>query len=168
MNKKQRTIKTINNKRNLWFSVFCFLFFVFYLLLPSFSFIPRPNLVWGLAQNQSISPPATLEEARGIGERIIHGTIGALPKILERIWKEEVLPVWRGMYNWAKKNFWDPYLQPFLQKIQKIFKKEVEKRKEIIKEEFPKEKKELKKEIKEEIIPKTIPTLWQKFKELIK
>ncbi|PIR71588.1 MAG: hypothetical protein COX89_01500 [Candidatus Nealsonbacteria bacterium CG_4_10_14_0_2_um_filter_37_10] len=135
---------------------------MFGVLLPSFSF----------GQNQLISPSETLEEAKEIGERVIKGAIESLPRILERIWKEKVLPIWQGMYNWAKKNLWDPYIWPFLkniwQKIQAIFRKKVEKRKEIIEEEFEKEKEKLKKEVKEEIIPKTTQSLWEKFKELIK
>lgn len=132
-------------------------------LLPSFSFAPTPNLVWGFAQKEIITPPETLEEAKEIGERTIKGTIESFPKILERVWREEVLPIWRGMYNWAKKNFWDPYIWPSLKKIESIFKKEMGERKPIIKEEFKKEKEELKEEA-----PKIGKSLWERFKELIK
>ena len=135
---------------------------IFGVLLPSFVFF----------QEQPVSPPKTLEEAKEIGERAIKEVIESLTRILEKIWKEEVLPIWQGMYNWVKKNFWDPYLWPFLQKIwqriEAIFKKEAEKRKEIFEKEFQKEKMELKKEIKEEILPKATKSLWEKFKELIK
>lgn len=118
-----------------------------------------PILVF--AQFQPISPPGTLQEAREIGERGFKEGIEKLPGILEKIWKEEVLPIWRGMYNWAKKNIWDLYIFP-------LFKKEVKQKKEVFKKELEKEKKELKEEIKVEIFPETFKSLWQELREFIK
>jgi len=111
---------------------------------------------FGLAQNQPITRPETLEEAKEMGKRAFETTQKELPRILEKIWKEEVLPVWQKMYDWFKENIWS--------KITPRAKEEIEKRKPVIEEEFKKEKEEL---LKEEI-PKVGKSLWEKFKELIK
>jgi len=141
------------------------------LVVPFFVFVPTPNLAWGIARAEPISPPETLEETREIGERILETVPKELPGVLERIWKGEVLPIWRRIYNWAKKNLWDPYIWPFFQniwqRIQAIFRKEIRERKEIIEEELERKKEEFKKEMKEEV-PKVTKSIWQRFKELIK
>ncbi|NCO80510.1 hypothetical protein GW869_01910, partial [bacterium] len=46
------------------------------LLLPIFSF----------AQNQPITPPKTLEEAKEIGEKALEVSKTKLPGIIEKIW----------------------------------------------------------------------------------
>ena len=131
---------------------------IFGVLLPSFAFF----------QEQPVSPPETLEEAREIGERALEVSKKELPGILEKIWKEEVLPIWQKMYDWFKTNIW-PKIEFFFKKeVEPRAKGEIEKRKPIIKEEFKKEKEELKKEVKEEVFPKAFKSLWEKFKELIK
>ncbi|MDI6602859.1 MAG: hypothetical protein QME57_01925 [Patescibacteria group bacterium] len=139
---------------------------IFGLLLPSFSFAPTPNLVWGFAQQPLIKAPETLEEAKEMGEKILEVTKKELPGILERIWREEVLPIWQKLWNFFKK-LWNFYVWPAIKKLwQKIatpFKKEIERRKPIIEKEFKKEKQELKTEV-----PKVGKSLWEKFKELIK
>lgn len=115
-------------------------------LLPNFAFL----------QSQTITPPETLNEAKSMGEKFWGIVKNELGQIIVKIWKEEVWPIWLKMYNWAKKNLWDPYLGPLLGK-------EIEKRKPVIKEEFQKEKKELKEEA-----PRLSKSLWERFKELIK
>jgi hypothetical protein len=125
------------------------------LLLPSFSFAQE--------QVPPIKAPETIEEVKEMGEKALEVGEKELPGIIERIWKEEVLPIWQKMYDWFKTNIWP--------KIQGWFKKEVtpeiEKRKPLIKEEFQKEKKEMKESAKTEL-PKVSKSLWEKFKELIK
>lgn len=126
------------------------------LLLPSFSF----------AQLQSFQTPETLEEAKEMGEKAGEEIKEKLPGILEKMWKEDILPVWEKMYEkWSE--WWDSSIQPWLQsiwgKIATLFGKEVEKRKPIIEEEFKKEKEEIKEEL-----PEVTKSLWEKFKELIK
>ena len=116
---------------------------IFGLLLPSFSF----------AQPQSFQTPETLEEAKEMGEKALETTQEKLPGILEKIWKEDVLPIWEKMYNWFLINIWP--------KIESWFKEEVEKRKPIIEEEFKKEKEEVKEEL-----PEVTKSLWEKLKEL--
>ena len=129
---------------------------MFGLLLPSFSF----------AQNQALEQPETLEEAKEMGEEAGEEIKAKLPGILEKLWKEDVLPVWEKMYEkWSE--WWDSSIQPWLQniweKIAVLFGKEIEKRKPIIEEEFEKEKEEVKEEL-----PKVTKSLWEKFKELLK
>ena len=124
--------------------------------MPSFSF----------AQLQSFQTPETLEEAKEMGEKAGEEIKEKLPGILEKMWKEEVLPRWQEMYEkWSE--WWDSSIQPWLQniweKIAALFGKEIEKRKPIIEEEFQKEKEEIKKEL-----PKVTKSLWERFKELIK
>jgi len=119
---------------------------IFGLFSPFFSF----------AQEKPITPPETLEKAKEIGK----GFPERIAETLERVWREEVLPLWQKIYNWLKKTLWDPYISPF-------FKREIEKRKPIIEEEFQKEKKEIKEEVKTEL-PKAGKSLWERFKELIR
>lgn len=107
-----------------------------------------------------IKVPETFEEAQKIGERALGASKKLLPGIIEKVWKEEVMPMWQKMRNWFKKNIWDPYIAPALEK-------EIEKRKPIIEEEFQKEKKEMEESVKEEV-PRIGKSLWDKFKELIK
>lgn len=109
------------------------------LILPSFSF----------GQTQSFQTPETLEEAKEIGKEALATAQKELPGILEKIWKDDILPVWEKMHNWFMANIWT--------KIESWFNSE------LIKEEFQKEKQEIKKEA-----PEIGKTLWEKFKELIK
>lgn len=120
------------------------------ILLPGFSF----------CQTQPITPPENLEEVKEMGEKAFKTSEKELPGTLEKIWKEEVLPIWQRMYDWFKKTVWDPCLGPF-------FQREIEKRKPEIKEGFEKEKKEMKEEVKTEL-PKVGKSLWERFKEAFK
>lgn len=139
------------NKNKL--AILLILFFIF----PVFNF----------AFAQTITQPETLEEAGEIGERALNVGEEQMPGTLEKIWKEEALPIWQKMYNWAKRNFWDYRLGPWLKNIWqgtvRVFNQEAEKREPIIQEEFAKEKKELKQEA-----PQVGKTLWEKLKELIR
>jgi predicted histidine transporter YuiF (NhaC family) len=111
--------------------------------------------------------PETIEEAKEVGEKVAKETKEKLPGIFERIWKEEILPIFKKIGNWLK-NIWNSYIFPkikaIFQKILSFFGKEIKKRKPQIKEEFEKEKEkeEMKKEIK-----KTKESLWQRFREII-
>lgn len=127
-------------------------------LLPNFAFL----------KDQPVGPPKTLGEAKEMGLSFFKEAKEKLPGILAEIWKGEVLPFWRKMFNWFKENIWPKILSWFKKNIEKPAKEEIEKRKEIIKEELKKEAEETKKEIKEEVIPKTTKSLWEKFKELLR
>jgi len=116
------------------------------LILPFFSF----------AQT---TPPETLEGAKEAGEKALEIGGKELPGIMERIWKEEVLPVWLNIWNWLKSKTWS--------KIERWFLPEYEKRKQYFEENFGLEKEEMEEELKTEV-PKVTKPLWEKFKELIK
>jgi len=117
--------------------------------------------IFSLAQTKSVTTPDTLEEAGEMGEKALKTAEEELPGILERIWKEEVLPFWQKMYDWCKANIW-PRIEGWFKKIEISIKEEIEKRKPTVKEEFEKEKEEIKEEA-----PQIGKTLWEKLKELI-
>ena len=128
------------------------------IILPNFSF----------GQEQvPLKAPGTLEEAKEWLKRAFEVLKIELPKTIKKIWEENVLPVWKKMWNWAKTNIWENNLKPWFQGvwegILKIFGKELEKRKPIIEEEFEKEKEEVKTEV-----PKVGKSLLEKFKDLLK
>jgi len=130
---------------------------IFGFFLPSFSF----------AQEQPFQPPKTLEGAKEMGEKFGEAAKEKLPGILEKLWKEEVMPIWSKMWNWAKNwlenAVWPWIIGFFKEKIKSSLEEEIEKRKPIIKEEFEKEKQEIKKEA-----PEVGKSLWERFKEIIK
>ena len=126
---------------------------IFGVFLPSFSF----------AQPQSFQTPETLEEAKKMGEKALETTQKELPGILEKIWKEEVLPVWQKMYDWFEVNVLPKIKSWFKKEIEPKVKEEIEKRKPVVEEEFQKEKEEVKEEL-----PEVTKSLWENFKELIK
>lgn len=124
------------------------------LILPSFS----------LTAQVQLQPPENLDEAKKIGEKALEVSKKELPGIVEKIWKEEVLPVWQKMYDWFRENIWERYILPFFKKeVEPRTRQEIEKRKPIIQEEFQKEEKELKEEV-----PIVGKSLWEKFKDIIK
>ena len=127
------------------------------LLLPGFAFS---------IQQPSIEAPETLEEAEKITKKALDVVEKEMPGILERMWREEVIPVWKNMWEWFR-NVWNTHIWPRIetlwQKIQELFGKEIEKRRPIIEEELEKEKEEIKEEL-----PEIGRSLWQRFKKLIK
>ena len=129
--------------------IFLIVFVILSLSLSGFSF----------AQEKTIKAPETLEEAKEMGERGIEEGKRKLPDIIVKIWKEEVLPVWKRMYEWFYDNIWLKTKAWFQREVYPRTKEELEQRKQIIKEEFPKERQELEEEL---------PTLWGRFLELIK
>lgn len=124
-----------------------------------------PNL--GFAQQKTIEPPETLGEAKEMGEKFAEEAKEKMPGILGKIWKEDVIPVWKTMWEWTE-SWWQETVWPwfssfFKEKVKPSLEEEIEKRKSIIKTEFQKEKEELKKET-----PKVGESLWERFKEIIK
>ena len=94
-----------------------------------------------LAQTQPISPPETLEEAKEMGKKALEVSQKELPGILEKVWKEEVLPIWQKMYDWFKINIWPKIESWFKKEVEPRVKEEVEKRKPIIRKSLKKKKK---------------------------
>jgi hypothetical protein len=119
------------------------------------------------AQEQTSEPPATLEEARQLGEESLEVTKEEMPGILERIWKEEVIPFWQKMWDWFK-IFWKDTLWPWIKglwerRIKPPVEEEVEKRKEIAEEKLEEEKEGLQKTF----VPEGIRSLWEEIEGLI-
>jgi len=125
-------------------------------VLPSFA-----------SAQEVLQAPETLEEAQEFGEEVLGKTKEQLPGILERAWKEDILPIWRKMLQmWS--SFWDNTVQPWLvsiaDKIKVLLGQEIEKRKPYIEQELEKETEELIEDIEKEI-PKA-KSLWERLKEL--
>jgi hypothetical protein len=120
-----------------------------------------------LGQTQIPNQPENLEEAKQLGEKAVEFTKKEGPGLMQKVWTDEALPIWKKMFEWVKTRFWDDWIGPWLKNIWaksvSIFKGEVSERKPVVEEEFQKEKQELKKEA-----PEVGKTLWQKFQELIK
>lgn len=116
-----------------------------------------------LAQQDGFQAPENLEEIQEIGEQAYEKGKQELPGILERIWQQSVLPVWKKMYDWFMINVWPKIEGFFKREVRPRVEQEVEKRKPIIEEEFEKEKQEMKEEL-----PKVSKSIWEKFKELWK
>ncbi len=121
-------------------------------LLPNFAF----------AQEDLITAPESFEEVKELGERALEVGEKELPGTLERIWQEEVLPVWQKMYDWFKDNLWTKIENWYTTTVKPRAEEEIEKRKPEVEKELEKEKEEMKAEGKE--IGKS---LWEKFKEII-
>ncbi len=125
-----------------------------------------PN--FSLAQETIKKAPETLEQVQEFGEEVFEKSKEQLPGILEKSWKEEVLPIWRKMRQiWS--NWWDNTIQPWLisivDKIKVLLGQEIEKRKPYIEQELKKETGELIEDIGKEI-PRA-KSLWERFKELL-
>ncbi|MDD2696765.1 MAG: hypothetical protein PHE52_01230 [Candidatus Pacebacteria bacterium] len=119
--------------------------------------------VFSLAQTENqVTPPETLDEAKQMGEKALEVGQKELPGIIERIWKEEVMPIWQKMFDWFKANIWPKIADWF----KKFITPEIEKRKPVIEGEFQKEKQEMKESAQTEL-PKAWDYLWEKFKQLI-
>ena len=122
-------------------------------LLPNFAF----------SQDDLITAPEDFEEVKELGERALEVGEKELPGTLERIWKEEVLPVWQKMYDWFKDNIWPKIENWYVSIIKPRAEEEIEKRRPEVEEELQKEKEEMKAEGKE-----LGKSLWEKFIEIIK
>jgi hypothetical protein len=123
--------------------------------------------VLGFAQEEPLEPPATLEEAKQLGEESLEVTKEEMPGILERIWKEEVLPFWKKIWDWLK-DFWKDTLWPWIRglwerRVKPPVEEEVEKRKEIVEENIEKEKEELQKTL----VPEGFRSIWKELKGLV-
>jgi hypothetical protein len=126
-----------------------------------------PNI--SRAETTILKVPENTEEAQSFLSDIWTKMKNIIPGEMERLWKQEVLPMWKKMMDvWSK--WWDTSIQPWLEnvwdKIMSLLGKEVEKRKPYIEEEFQKEKDEFIEEA-DQRIPDQGRSLWEKFKELI-
>ncbi|MFC1789745.1 hypothetical protein ACFLYY_02075 [Patescibacteria group bacterium] len=123
--------------------------------------------VFSVAQDIPVQIPEDFEEAKEFGGKVLETSEKELPGAIERIWNEEVIPLWKKMYGWAKENIWDSRISPWLKRTwettKNIFRGEVERRKPQVEEDFQQEKNELKEEA-----PVVGKSLWERFKEIIK
>ena len=130
---------------------------IFGLILPSFSFL----------RSERIMPPETPEEIKELGEKAVETTKEEGPGISEKIWKEEILPVWQRMWSWTK-NYWNDALWPWItelcssftqrftgaikgfweRRIKPPMEEEVEKKKEVVEERVEEGKKEIEEKLK--------------------
>jgi len=88
--------------------------------------------------------------------RVVDFILYDLPGIVKEAFEENVLPIWKEMYEWFKENVWV--------KIKPLTEKEIEKIKQITEEETQKEREELIKEIGDISIKNSF---WEKMKELL-
>lgn len=138
------------------------------LLLSLLIMVVIPSFSWA-QEIKIIKTPENTDEIKTFLNDIWERIKNILPKEMERIWKEEVLPIWNKMRDiWSK--WWDTSIQPWLKtiwnKIMSLLGKEVEKRKPYIEEEFQKEKEEFIEEA-DKRVPEKGRSLWERFKELI-
>ena len=71
--------------------------------------------------------------------RVVDFILYSLPGMVKETFEENVLPVWKEMYEWFMENVWA--------KIKPLTEKEIEKIKQMAEEETQKERKELIKDI---------------------
>src|SRR4030042_181798 len=120
-----------------------------------------------LAQNSQSGPPENIDQAKEMGEKALEVTKTQAPGIISDVWKEEVVPVWKKMFGWAKEKIWDDWLSPWLKNlwatILRILKVEVENRVPGAQQEIQKEKEQIQAEA-----PQVGRSLWDKFLEIIK
>ena len=102
----------------------------------------------------AVSVPENQEEIKAFGEKALQAGENQLPGMIEKMWREEVVPVWQKMWDWL--------LSHLGSRVKSWLKPEVEKRKSFIEEDFPGEKQEMQQEAKS-----GASSLWNKFKELI-
>jgi len=122
-----------------------------------------PVFSWAENASEPIRAPGTIEEAKELGEEALEVSQKKLPGTLEKIWNEDIIPVWERMYNWYLQNIWPKIESWFKKEVEPRVEEEIEKRKPILEEEFQKEKEELKEEI-----PEVSKSLWERFRELIR
>ncbi|MDO8470799.1 MAG: hypothetical protein Q7S63_02360 [bacterium] len=133
-------------------------YFLFVLL-----FIP---LITFAQQEEGTGPfvqPQTLDEAKGVGEKIL----GGLPEAMGTIWKNEVAPIWAYMFSWAQ-DTWNRAVgwrvEELIERTKAILAGEIEKKSPIIQQEFEKKKQETIQEIQ----GKESQDLLQRFLDLFK
>ena len=108
------------------------------------------------ASSGIIAPPQTLDEAKGVGEQILL----LLPKTMQQVWNEEVLPIWSKAWVIAQ-DLWIKYVWWRIEP-------EFNRRKALIPGELEKEKEELSQEFQTELESQGgLQGLWERFKVLI-
>ena len=154
--------KDYNIVRRFTFSILL-LSLVFVFTLPTFS-PPTPALAQESAQQIGKDPvlrtPDTIEEARESILKVEGKIFQAIPRLIGKMWSEQILPMWRQMGNWTKEEIWEKRILPALQtisdRVKKLLGREVEKRTESAKERL------------EEQTERAKQDLWERFKALFR
>jgi|GEM_PF-579608 len=132
----------------------------------------------GFCQEAPISQPETAEETKNFIIKGFEIIKERMPNAIKNIWQEQVLPIWKKMWDLFK-NFWNNYIKSFfsyfwysflkpkiqfvIQEVKEFLGQEIEEKKPIIEEELQKEKEKIREEI-----PTVSKSLWQKLKDLIR
>lgn len=136
------------------------------LLLSILSGILFTNFAFAENYMNQTRIPENVDEGKNFISRIFDEFIKRFPEIARKTWEEEILPLWKKMYEIAV-NFWKNHLESAFfdlwNKIKSIASKEIQERKPQIKEDFEQEKKELKEEA-----PAVGKSVWQRLKDLVK
>jgi len=127
---------------------------------------------------EPLKVPGTVEEAQNAAKSGAKTIMEKTPTIIKTIWQEQVMPIWRKMWNLFKdfwvsfikdffRNLWystlKPQIKSIIEKVQGILGKEIEKQTPLIEENFQKEKKQMSEEL-----PQVTESFWQRFKGLLK
>jgi hypothetical protein len=145
-----------------------FIFSFIFLIGGTFIFAPS----FTEAQKDPIlETPETLEEVQRAtieqGNKISEGLLGVIPNI----WRNEVIPTWKGMWVWWKKEIWKDRLRPAYDtaadQIEGILNREVTKRKPIIEEQLQEEKEKLAQEL-EDRGKEAGKGIWERFLDLFR
>lgn len=122
-------------------------------------------LIPSFATAQILEQPQTIEEAKEFGMEILT----RLPNLMQKIFKEEVVPLWQNMWSWVQR-MWEStvraWVQGLIDKAAEFLGKEVEKRKPYIQEELEKEREEIAQELKERT-GGVSENLWNRFWNLL-
>ena len=112
-----------------------------------------------------IEAPETIEEAKEFGKQLGD----QIPGEVEKVFQEEVLPVWGKMLEWAE-GIWNQtvvgWIDGIVANLVGLFNQEVEKRGDQIKEELRKETEELKEDLKDEA-GEVVQGLWERFTSML-
>jgi hypothetical protein len=111
-----------------------------------------------LASSGIIAPPETLDQVKGVGQKILM----AFPQAITTVWKEQVMPILNTMLGIGK-DLWATYVWPYIGP-------EVNKRKALIPGELQKSKQELSQELQVQIDIQSkgiFQGLWDRFKTLL-
>lgn len=133
--------------------------------------------IFGYCQTP-LEVPGTMEEAQNAAKSGAKTIMEKMPTIVKTVWQEQVMPLWRRMWNLFK-DFWVSFIKDFLrnlwystlkpqvksviEKVKGILGKEIEEQAPLIEENFQKEKEQMSKEI-----PQVTDSFWQRFKGLLK
>ena len=149
-------------------------FFLTFLLLGIVGTTSMPFWTYAQTHENPVSPglhvPENFEEAQKGTEEAGKRIWEELPRILKDIWNNEILPLWKTMWNWVVM-LWDHTVKAWVEAcwewLRSLFGEEIDTRTESAREQIEKEKQELQEELEKEGENIT-RSLWQRFKDLFR